>query len=33
MIITNTIANDFLSNEILSVDYKYKDNIIYKEFN
>ena len=33
MIITNTIANDFLSNEILSVDYKYEDNIIYKEFN
>lgn len=33
MIITNTIANDFLSNEILSVDYKYEDNVIYKEFN
>lgn len=33
MIITNTIANDFLSNEILSVDYKYEDNVIYTEFN
>ena len=33
MIITNTIANDFLSNEILNVDYRYEDNVIYKEFN
>ena len=33
MIITNTIANDFLSNEILNVDYRYEDKVIYKEFN
>ena len=32
MIMTNTIANDFLSNDILRVDYKYEDNVIYKEF-